>query len=274
MSTARVVLTVGFVALALTGCAGAGDGPGGGEGDAADLVGMWKVADAQGEGDATWLRMDVVELRLLRDCGVLSGSWRSADDTFLGVTDGWPAECGDDEPAVPWLADAVAFRVSDDTVALLGEDGAVVATLTHDGAPDPSDVWTEDDTSVPTPDADTLAALVDEPAAVPSGMTAATSEGIVGAWVPEGLTVSTEPGVTFDENGTYSASDGCNGSGGRWAVGDDGRFLATSGASTMMGCEGAPVPSWVAGASRAAFDGQTLVLLDADGTELGRLVAA
>jgi hypothetical protein len=58
---------------------------------------------------------------------------------------------------------------------------------------------------------------------------------------------------------------------GRWAVGADGRVLATSGASTAIGCHNIPVDQWWPQAGRAGFDGRTLVLLDTDGHELGRL---
>ncbi len=52
---------------------------------------------------------------------------------------------------------------------------------------------------------------------------------------------------------------------------DHGRLLTTSGFSTEIGCAGAPVPSWVATARRAASDGDRLVLLGQDGADLGRL---
>ncbi|HEY8721416.1 hypothetical protein [Pengzhenrongella sp.] len=70
----------------------------------------------------------------------------------------------------------------------------------------------------------------------------------------------TQPPVVTDE-----ASKG------RWAVDDHGRLLTTSGFSTEIGCAGAPVPSWVATARRAASDGDRLVLLGQDGADLGRL---
>lgn len=59
--------------------------------------------------------------------------------------------------------------------------------------------------------------------------------------------------------------------GGAWTVGADGRLRATAGVSTMIGCAGVPVGSWLASAGRVGLDGQTLVLLDDDGAELGRL---
>jgi hypothetical protein len=57
-------------------------------------------------------------------------------------------------------------------------------------------------------------------------------------------------------------------------VAEDGWFVATSGPSTLIGCEGAPIPGIVGAAYRAGFDGKTLVLLDQAGAELGRLTRA
>ena len=60
---------------------------------------------------------------------------------------------------------------------------------------------------------------------------------------------------------------------GRWVSGPLGMLLATRGPMTLMGCEGmAGVPGWLASTARAGFDGETLVLFDVDGRELGRLI--
>ena len=76
------------------------------------------------------------------------------------------------------------------------------------------------------------------------------------------------PFLELDAEGSWTSSDGCNGSMGRWTAGDDGRVLATSGASTLIGCHNVPVDQrWVT-AARAGFDGAALVLLDREGNEL------
>lgn len=59
--------------------------------------------------------------------------------------------------------------------------------------------------------------------------------------------------------------------GGGWVVGPVGTLLATSGVSTLIGCDNVPVGDWLSSARRAGFDGATLVLLDQHATELGRL---
>jgi hypothetical protein len=48
-------------------------------------------------------------------------------------------------------------------------------------------------------------------------------------------------------------------------------LLTVAGPTTAMGCDGAQVGSWIASAARAGFDGDVLVLVDADGHETGRL---
>jgi hypothetical protein len=75
-------------------------------------------------------------------------------------------------------------------------------------------------------------------------------------------------------DGTWTSSDGCNGTDGRWTTGDGGRVLATMGATTQAGCSNVNVAGKLFTASRAAFDGTVLVLLDASGAETGRLVKA
>ena len=52
------------------------------------------------------------------------------------------------------------------------------------------------------------------------------------------------------------------------------RIVASVGGSTLVGCDGAYAPGWLASARLAAFDGDVLVLVGADGKELGRLTRA
>ena len=51
-----------------------------------------------------------------------------------------------------------------------------------------------------------------------------------------------------------------------------GALLATSGVSTLMACDSqVPVGSWLSTAARAGFDGTELLLIDVDGSPVGRL---
>ena len=61
---------------------------------------------------------------------------------------------------------------------------------------------------------------------------------------------------------------------GLWLAGD-GSWRAVAGPQTLIGCEGVQVPSLAASARAAGLDADgRLVLLDADGAELVRLVRA
>lgn len=77
--------------------------------------------------------------------------------------------------------------------------------------------------------------------------------------------------MEFLADGDWESSDGCNRGGGRYVVGDGGLLLGVSGATTLVGCDNRSLGGWVAGAFRAGLSGTRLVLLDAAGTELGRL---
>jgi hypothetical protein len=92
--------------------------------------------------------------------------------------------------------------------------------------------------------------------------------------VPTGADAVQRPQVPFLKlagDGSWTSSDGCNGSMGRWTSGDDGRVLATGSVKTAIGCHNVLIDEWWFRAARAGFDGATLVLLDADGGELARL---
>jgi hypothetical protein len=77
--------------------------------------------------------------------------------------------------------------------------------------------------------------------------------------------------VQFSEDGTWRGTDGCNGQSGRWSVGPDGGFEASSNTSTFIGCGNVGVGLWLALARAAVLDGEVLVLRDAKGAVTGRL---
>ena len=55
-------------------------------------------------------------------------------------------------------------------------------------------------------------------------------------------------------------------------MGQGGEFLATSGPSTLIACEGAPVPAWVGQAATVGINSDGwLLLFDTAGHEVGRL---
>jgi hypothetical protein len=234
------------------------------------LVGLWSVV-ASDETTDTWLRLDAGEFVLWRPCGFVSGSWAASESAFIAEPNVWHADCAFAD--IPWLDATVAFRSTATGWDLLDGELKTTAVLRVDGAPPPhpdiADLYRQS-----PPITDAVRAAFRQPAVIPPGLTAATAHDITRTWVPAELESATEPEVTFLSTGSYAGSDGCNGSGGRWAIEQSGLLLTTSGVSTQIGCDGVEVPAWVALARRAAMDGDVLVLLDADGAELGRLRTA
>lgn len=281
----RIVLVVLSAAL-LAGCAGnptpptAPDspsvtGPGSpGESRALGLIGLWRVSGASGEQPDTWLRLDAVEFQLWRDCGMILGSWSAGEEAFIASPYGAIGDCAAGGlPTVAWLESATAYESAGAGWELTDADGVVVASLAVDGAPEPVESAADFYAQPPELTEETYQAFR-RSAPLPAGIEAATAESLTGRWVPIEFTGATDPHVDFAADGSWEGSDGCNGAGGRWSSGSGGELLTTAGPSTLIGCDGALVPYWVAAARIAGFDGDRLLLLDRDGNELGRLVRA
>lgn len=241
-----------------------------------DLVGLWRVSGAEGESADTWLRIGAQpdDLTLWRECGYQSGTWAAGGGSVLFDIYTAHEECveGGQIPVVVWLADAVAYSATADGWALRAADGTVTARLTVDGAP-PSHPDLSDDYREPP----VIGAAEREKLTVTSPSTdaaPAAASDLVGRWVPEGPAVATDPHLVVEENGTWTGSDGCNGFGGRWASTTPGSLVSTIGASTLIGCEGSGAPAMFGQARSVALDGSTLVLFDAAGDEVARLVPA
>jgi len=276
-------VTAVVVGLLLAGCATPRDDapgeppdavvPDGPAADPVELVDLWRVSDAAGEGTDTWLRLDAGSYQLWRDCdGFLEGGWAASGRVFVASAPfALNGDCGGDGawPEVPWLQRAVGYQAAGDGWQLLDADGAILATLTVDGAPEP--IATAAAFYAEPPEVtDDVRARFAEPAPLPAGLVPADAATLVGRWAPTGR-VANAPFVELADDGTWQGSDGCNASGGSWGADSGGRLLATSGISTMIGCDGAAVPVWLSTAGRAGFDGEILVLVGADGAEIGRL---
>ncbi len=244
----------------------------GAESAAIGLVNIWRVSGAEGETTDTWLRLDAPEFQLWRDCGMIQGSWGASESLFLASTDAASGECvtGATLPRVAWLESVTGYRAQGAGWELNDANGAVVATLTIDGKPDAIPTAAEFYTEPPVI-TDAMREELRQPAALPEGSSPATPENLVGRWLPVAISGATDPHVLFAADGTWTGSDGCNGGQGRWGADGAGGLLTTSGASTLMACDGAPVPFWVAEARLASVDGGVLRLLDAGGSELGEL---
>ena len=292
LALALVMVSVVMVAL-VTGCAA---GPGGepepiptrqpsaaptttpaetpGGSQALELVGLWRVSGAAGESDETWLRLEAGQFQLWRDCGMITGSWNAGERAFLAAVNGASGGCADSTPPeIPWLDSVTAYEPAEAGWRLTDESGAVMASLAIDGAPEPIDTAAQSYAEPPVID-DAVRAAFRPAAPLPEPLEPATGAGLQGRWTPVDAPAASKALVEFRNSGTWGGSDGCNSSGGRWAVEGEGELLTTSGPSTLIGCDNIPVPGWVAAARLAGFDGDELVLLDVSGVELGRLEAA
>ena len=108
--------------------------------------------------------------------------------------------------------------------------------------------------------------------AEPGGPRPATGADLVGSWMPADGQAGGRAFVALDAGGHWTGSDGCNNTKGTWRSGSGVEFAATSGPTTRIGCENVPIAGWLADATHAEVDGDTLVLRDATGAETGRLV--
>jgi hypothetical protein len=220
--------------------------------DPGALVGTWSVT-----GTGAVLAVDPHGFELRDGTDVRFGSWR-ADPSGLFVAHVTGATVQPPDTATPpWLAAAATVTAEGTDVVLHDAAGEPTARLSPQAGPPPQ------------PGAPALG-----PAApLPDGLEPAERSELTGRWVPaEPSGAQQPPHVELTADGTWTGSDGCNGSAGRWTAGADGILLATSGPATLMACVGmVGVPGWLGQAARAGFDGETLVLVDVAGNELGRL---
>lgn len=246
-------------------------------GHPADLVGLWRVTDAVGGAGDSWLRVDDHSVTVWRTCGVVAGSWRATDRLFAAdIHISYGEGCnGPRDMGVQWLDTAEGFEATGDDVVLNDRAGEPVARLIADGSLPPIDPLngTADIVPVVSPE---IRARLEPGLALPPSQEPGSD--IVGRWVAEDDTSTSpeQPHVEFFPDGHYTGSDGCNAAGGRWAL-DDGTFIATAGPSTLAGCNGISVPSWIATAASIGIivdeaDAPVLLLNDASAQPVGRLV--
>jgi hypothetical protein len=249
--------------------------------DPVSLVGSWLVRGNAAVEDGTVLRISD-DLSLWASCGYVMGGWRADHHgLFVGHIDGGDGGCmpkqGDPTPA--WLTTVSRYAPDGDGFLLQTADGTTVARLAPGGRPTPGSNLLPSLADPPTV-TDQLRAALAPGVGLPSALTPATPAGLVGRWKAvaptrsDGFVRQTPPGATLTAAGGYSATDGCNQTSGRWAASDAGSFVATGGASTLVGCDNIDVGGWLAQATDAGFTGTTLVLVDHAGHELGRLTRA
>ena len=93
-----------------------------------------------------------------------------------------------------------------------------------------------------------------------------SSSSVVGTWGDPDAAGT--PSLTFDADGRYAGTDGCNRVGGSWSAKGETIDLGDM-FSTMMYCEG--VDTWLTGAASARLADGSLDILDAEGNVLGTL---
>jgi len=236
------------------------------------LVGLWAVS-SNGESAQAVLKPSG-ELTLAEPCGLFRGAWRALPDaTFVASLSLAPTGCVSDSirnnyndvsAAVPWVVRVSKFEVSTAGWRALDASGATLATF----SPLPESDGGPLNQPAADPDSEQLASLDRTATALPHSVTPASRADIVGTWVSD---VEPKPFITFRSDGSYIASDGCNDSGGRWAVSTGGAFVASAGASTLALCSSISLDADVARAARIGVDHGALVLFDATGHETRRV---
>ncbi len=79
------------------------------------------------------------------------------------------------------------------------------------------------------------------------------------------------PLVTFETDGTWNGSDGCNDLDGTYRVGADGAFESTTKGTTLMLCGGVdPLPVPARGAVRVTVEGDVAVFFDTEGQQVAK----
>lgn len=240
------------------------------ESDPVDLVGLWRVIEAEGEDDPAWLRLGADGLHLWRDCGMLSGSWRADGSRFLG--DMFMGSEGCEPWENTWLDEVVSYRPTEGGPGweLLDAGGSPVAVLVEDGAPEPAPDHVDSLVEPPEVSDATREAL--RLPTRPTDLEGSLDVGdLVGRWIPA-ETYQTDPFVEFSADGSWRSSDGCNETAARWVAGSGGEFLATTGVTSLIGCEGVSVMTWLGDAAWVDIDDGSLSLYDRDGDHIGDLV--
>jgi hypothetical protein len=246
--------------------------------DPLGLVGSWQLI-APGQPAGSVLRLGD-DLSLWSGCGYVSGEWNAdAAGLFVGHVSGGDGPCEDatsgSDPTPERLTRVVAFTTDSIGAQLRDATGAVVATLLPGGHPTAGPNLLPALAQPPTV-TDDLRARLRAAAPLPAGLVGATPAQVLGHWV-SAADPSARGFADLSPDGSWTGSDGANGQGGRWAAAADGKLVVVAGPQTAASC-GPPgcadVGDWFVSASRAAFDGATLVLLDADGKVTGRAVHA
>ncbi|MDH6181515.1 hypothetical protein M2152_001697 [Microbacteriaceae bacterium SG_E_30_P1] len=219
------------------------------------LLGTWTLTDAvTGEtGTLTFSTPRAFTAELA--CGVTSGSWVTADSTWLAIAERSDPDCVHDNRSIlTWIDSVIGINPTNTGWDLTNAQGTTLVSLS--------------DASAAQTNAD--GAYTARP--LPPDLTASSIEG---EWVTSeigGKTLRRAVTVVF-RDGSWVASTRMSGlcAGGRYAELGDGFVLAiTLGFGASLGCEADEVNGLVSQMRTAGFDGDELVLFDASGDELVR----
>ncbi len=124
-------------------------------------------------------------------------------------------------------------------------------------------------------------ASLSEPAASPgpavsSTAAVASAQSISGTWRPTKLDGYTtmksarpeDPTLTFNPDGTWTGSDGCNGISGTFTIGQRGEFTSKADGQRLIECANVPHTAALNVAKRVAVDSKTLQFYAGDGREV------
>ncbi len=98
------------------------------------------------------------------------------------------------------------------------------------------------------------------------GAGSSTAPDFVGVWGDSAA--SDTPWIDFADDGTLTGRDGCNSLRGEYST-QDGAVRISFGLSTLKGCPG--VDTWLRHAATAQANGDTLIVFDHGGDEIGTL---
>ncbi|QWT23971.1 META domain-containing protein [Subtercola sp. PAMC28395] len=111
------------------------------------------------------------------------------------------------------------------------------------------------------------------PAPTPSSTSSIHPGSLVGVWtLGQKVDAPEQPFVSFVQDNTWVASDGCNRVRGTWNVDADGTLTTTSGPQTMMACDGAQIPLAVTEGTHVSVNGDYLTITSAHGAAETQLV--
>ncbi|MGQ0630423.1 MAG: hypothetical protein ACT4P1_05230 [Sporichthyaceae bacterium] len=261
---------------------------------ASGLHGLWKLT-APGEPDGTSLQLAGGELSIVRPCVSVDGTWAARGGLFLA--DRSPhtppvmhAGCHSAALSEPtWLTDITRYEATAYGWRLIDAEQVTVAELRPGGSL-PAGVPTGRAYIIigdgPEPDPQERARLNALPAApLPAGAIPLSVEDVIGRWEPElpdGLACD-YPYLEFRSGGRWTGHDEGQDHEGRWVLGADGLALGSSSPASAGACsiqEGdrtalesqVSVDAWMLRLARLAMIGEHLVLFDAEGQMLARLL--